>query len=416
MKSELKIKFLIQKRGRAKEQIFVKYHFGKRYMYSLGMSIDAKIWDFEKGRVKSQATNASFINSKLDEIRSQISRYYHGCMYNNESFDNDYIKSEIQNGNYNFKNSGSKVVDEWYKFIDKREEEKIVTSTTSKRHRTVVRILEEFIIENGESGQLLSVDDNYLHRLFRYMVEIRNNNDNSAKKSIEYFKAFLNHCLKNKKIKDDSFLNYKTKGYEPVRYVLTEDELKEVREYDFSHLPESTKDKFENVRANFMIQCYYGRRVSELRSMYSNLDRIDLKNKKIGLRPQKTTNKWVTFQIFDEVLPYIEGIINNKYRLYSDQKYNKYLKEMAKIIGLDRKVISSKLVLGQIVEETKELWEVMSSHIARSTCVTILIKKKVGLENIMLLTGISKYSTIRIYERIADNEASEAISKAWSEI
>ena len=75
----------------------------------------------------------------------------------------------------------------------------------------------------------------------------------------------------------------------------------------------------------------------------------------------------------------------------SNAKYNEYLKEIAKILGIDKRV---------------------TSHLARHTfATTVTYANGVSIETISKMLGHTKLSTTQIYARIVDQTISREMDK-----
>lgn len=93
------------------------------------------------------------------------------------------------------------------------------------------------------------------------------------------------------------------------------------------------------------------------------------------------------------------------------QVFNREIKELFKKIGLNRKVVLLWRQSNQKIEDTKELWEIVSSHTGRRTFVTLSLEQGISMHNLMLSTGHTKTSTLLKY-----NKTSRAsVSKEFEE-
>jgi integrase len=99
----------------------------------------------------------------------------------------------------------------------------------------------------------------------------------------------------------------------------------------------------------------------------------------------------------------------------SNQRYNDYLKNLAKEIGLNSQVMVTKFYGKKRISETYEKWELITSHVARNTCITYLIKKGMIPEMVMQISGHKSRSAFEKYVKISREEAQMAAKKAWEE-
>jgi len=84
----------------------------------------------------------------------------------------------------------------------------------------------------------------------------------------------------------------------------------------------------------------------------------------------------------------------------SNQKFNDYLKELFEELKLDRP-ISTTIVRNKVVfTQVCPLSEVISSHTARRTFITLCLNKGMPLQDVMKMSGHSDYKSMRPYIRV----------------
>ena len=95
----------------------------------------------------------------------------------------------------------------------------------------------------------------------------------------------------------------------------------------------------------------------------------------------------------------------------SAQKFNDYIKEVGVLAGIDEPVTIKRQSGNQRIEIKKPKHSFMSSHMARRSCVTILLQGGIPPTTIMKLTGHTDIKTLMKYENTDD----EALVKALEE-
>ena len=160
----------------------------------------------------------------------------------------------------------------------------------------------------------------------------------------------------------------------------------EVRQLIFADL--SDEPEYERQRDVFVFQCCIGCRVGDLRKM----TRANISGSRVEYIPSKTIRhkaKTIVVPLNKTAL----GILH-KYNdlpgnqilpIISGQKYNKYIKEILKKVGIDRKVTKLNPLTRQ--EEHIPLYDVSSSHIARRTFATAIMNKIKDAYMVSSLTG-----------------------------
>ena len=146
----------------------------------------------------------------------------------------------------------------------------------------------------------------------------------------------------------------------------------------------------------FVLQCYTGLRVSDLRRV--NLDTISEDRSMIVIRSTKT-DKAIVSPILSEAE---EILLKYDYQppFISDQKYNRSIKDFLKELYFDRKIES---------QDFAPLYEVCTSHIARKTFLSYLInvKKLIAPE----VKEITDTSADTLYKHYAGADIAEIAKK-----
>lgn len=159
------------------------------------------------------------------------------------------------------------------------------------------------------------------------------------------------------------------------------------------------------VRNRFLIGAFSGLRVSD----FSRLADADIVDGLILLRTRKTDTP-----IAIPVHPVIQEILNSGFRLdqtISDQKMNVYIKRLAKMAGIDSRVVVREHRAGTVVEKSLEKYKLISTHTARRSFATNLFKAKdVPLAAISKALGHSKVTTTMRYLRVGVEENAEILA------
>jgi integrase len=98
----------------------------------------------------------------------------------------------------------------------------------------------------------------------------------------------------------------------------------------------------------------------------------------------------------------------------SEPKFNKYIKEVAAIAGLNREVVIKRYAGNKPVEIRKPLHEFISSHAGRRTFVTLLMEKGVPNTTLMKMTGHSDLRTLMKYENTGQDAVLKGLEFAGS--
>ena len=97
----------------------------------------------------------------------------------------------------------------------------------------------------------------------------------------------------------------------------------------------------------------------------------------------------------------------------SNQKLNDFLKEAAKLAGLDREIVQVYFKGNTRHEDTYKFWEQISCHDARRTFVCCSLALGIPASVVMSATGHSDYATMKPYIEVADETQKMQMEK-WN--
>jgi len=186
---------------------------------------------------------------------------------------------------------------------------------------------------------------------------------------------------------------------------LTEKELMTLFELD---LKDNTS--LEQVRDVFCFGCFTGQRFSDV----SAIKRDDIKNNFWHLRIVKTRD------ILKVPLNEYAKEILNKYAendkplpIISNQKTNEYLKTVCEKAKINDRISIVRYRGSEQIEETFSKYEMVSTHTARRTFVTLSLEKGMRPETVMEITGHKDYKTFKKYIKLTSSVKAVEMNKIW---
>ncbi|MDA8972734.1 site-specific integrase, partial [bacterium] len=222
----------------------------------------------------------------------------------------------------------------------------------------------------------------------------RNLKQVSINKTIQRIKKITKYAMGHEWLDKDPFILHKSKAVHTDVIFLSPEELEMVETFEFD------SDRLNRVKDCFIFCCYTGlayREMADLRANhiikeYENKDWIKMKRKKTGKL------------LMIPILPKAESILkkyNNKNYYFKDgallpiisnQRFNTNLKEIAKIIGINKK---------------------LSHHVARKTFAsTVLLFNDVPMEIVSELLGHSDIKTTqKHYGKIVKKTVSKQVDQ-----
>lgn len=208
--------------------------------------------------------------------------------------------------------------------------------------------------------------------------------NNSALKHIKNFRKVIRIAISNEWIKKDPFLGLRFKTEEVNIDFLSEEELKRIRQKEID-IP-----RLERIRDIFVFCCFTGLAFVDVSQLTTD-DLVKDTQGKIWIRKSRQKTKEMCniplITAAKEILDKYSGYAaNNEKKLLlpvaSNQKTNAYLKEIADICGIKKK---------------------LTTHVARHTAATIVfLANKVSMENVAKILGHANLNMTRHYAKVLD--------------
>lgn len=381
---------------------------GKYLKYSTGEKILPEHWDFETQwpkKLKGRTKEAVEINS----IINQISRY-------GDAFEKICTKLEAQSItltvnlikgelDYEFKKSNAapnSFFTVFNQFIQEKKDLGNITSGTIARYENIKTLLQEFSEEKKYTLNFPSINEDFYVSWVNYSRKKLEHKNNTLGRNIGFIKTFMNWAMKKKYHTNYAFKDFKKISSETDEIALSIDELNELYDYDLSE-----HKKLERVRDIFILGCATGMRYSD----YSRISKWNIRNGQIHMNTQKgKTNIGVPLN------KYSKGILekyNYKLPKISAQKFRDYIKDACKKAGMLEDVIKTSFIGNQRIEEKFKKYQLVSTHTARRTFITISLDKGMRPEIVMSITGHKSYSNFKKYIKLSNKSRELEMQRTW---
>lgn len=225
-------------------------------------------------------------------------------------------------------------------------------------------------------------------------------NDNSLQRHIVFLFTFLTWVKENYKIEIPNLKN-PVKGYDTDDIHLTEEEVQKLENVRLK------EERLESVRDIFLIGVYSGQRFSD----YSIFEQADVKNDMIIKKSQKTVVE--SFVPLHDKLKSLLDKYDWKIPEISGQKFNSYIKEVCEQAEINAKVKKTTYRGISKVVRYYNKWELVSSHTARRTFITLSSEKGMPDHIIMKIVGIKKADTLLKYKKTNQDTVKDFMTKMW---
>ena len=390
---------LLKKKNTSYILLCISYD-GKRLQTSINEKIESNKWSKLKQRVKSSCSEAFNINSYLDKIETIAKNIYYQCKMEGYSPTTDRLKEMI----FTKLNGGNKKLS-FYEFVEEYTE----LSKNSKKPSTIreygftIKSLKEFEKHKRRRIDWDTLDIKFYDDYMDYQYNVKGNSQNLFGKRIKNIKTFLNAAYERGVNKHLMYNGFKVIKKETDAIYLTEEEIDKIYELNLSK-----NKRLDRIRDLFIVECNTGVRYHEL----MNLSKVNILKNSIRFKSSKTEKTVNTL-----LLPRTKKILK-KYNYIlpkiSNSNYNKYIKEVGELAGINDVVIQETYRAGKAISFKRKKYQMITTHTARRSFITNIYKRGFSSAHIMSMTGHKKESTFLKYNRITNEESVRYISMNYN--
>ncbi len=376
---------------------------------SVGHRIPKKSWDSEKQRAKASYVGSPELNRYLTRLTEDVKRrYLEMCA--------DLGAANVREANFKpeviklFTPEDTSAPKDFLSVFDEFIESQRKTNATNtvQKYVTVRNYLAKFQESNDFDLSFDAIDFTFHDAFRQFLIEEIGLINNTVNKTFSMIKTFLHWASLRKYNTNNDFKAFKIKYDEVDTVALTDSELMRLFDFDFSDTP--TLDKVRDV---FCFQCFTGQRFSDIAAC-----RFDAIKQEKGmwfwlLRTQKTKTP-LKVPITTNALRIVEKYRQSgKLPVISSQKTNQYLKEACKMAGIDDTVERVTYQANKRIEYREPKYEVITTHTARRTFVTLSLERGMRPEIVMKITGHTDYKMLKKYIRLTEATAAQEMADVW---
>jgi integrase len=402
------INFYLNKDNKSKNPemtiyVYIRGFGGKTIVFNTGEKINPKFWNIARQEAKFNYIGHIELNSYLNDFKEKIKRYIRVFLTENKEYTfedfkeylNKVFKQEITNNGF---------FQVFELFFDMRKNE--LSELTIKKFIVLKNHLLDFQNELNYNITFKNIDLTFYDKFSNYLITVKKQSNNTISKYIVMLKTFLNWSAERKFHSNTDFKEFKTRTNKTDIIYLTEPELLTLLSLDLTK--NSTYDKIRDV---FCFACFTGQRFSDV----ANIKREDLKNDIWHLRVKKTKD------VLKIPINQFARLILDKYKDYSkplptisNQKANQYIKEICQLAGFDDLVSIVKYSGSHKIEQSYNKYDLVTTHTARRTFVTLSLEKGMRIETLMEITGHKDYKTLKKYIKITNQVKQNEMNKVWN--
>ena len=413
--------YLSSKANKAGEkQLFCRLSAnGIRVEHSTRLKVDPKTWN----QRKKQFRNRPELDAYLAKITSQITSTFTNAIADKEAVNEHLTGTELKallTEVFDKKKvvKSNTFVEVYQAFMDARQAE--VKLTTIKKYQTLRNLIQEYQEKYSVTLTFDQIDLRFYDTFTKFLSERPNVGSNrktdmgvlndTMSKNIGTLKTFMGWAYDRDYHSNTAYQRFKNKLNTKVDIVvLTEEELHQLATFDFrqvSDLEEHERELLTDSLNRFLFLAYTGQRFGDLANVSPN----NIKDEEWTFKAQKTGKKTIVpFKGFIAPALAIAKAYNYRFPKISNQLFNLHLKEIGQYVGLTRVVSLDRNKGNETFTIEKPLFELLTAHTARRTCITLLIKKGVSIVFIQKLTNHVDVKTLMKYVEVNTDDLSKAL-------
>ena len=376
------------------------------FTLNTGQSVKPDFWDTDTQRANLRQTRDNIIKGSLKGLNQYLNAFESKILDIERV-----IRSKQPDAGFNvivdaikrqFDKKKAGLFDIYDEFLKIKRQE--VSKQAIFKFKRVEALLKDYQKINHENLDFDKITPLFFSKFYSFLIENRNMLNNTANKNIQFLKTFLIWANTNGYTENSSYKAFKSKSEANEVIYLTELELMKLYSLQLKD------ERLSRVRDIFVFQCFTCVRYSDIQ----NISREDIRNSTWKVRTQKT------HQIIEIPLNNYALSILARYSEFpkplpviSNQKMNDYLKELCKVAGIDDTVKTVKYKGSDRIETTYKKYEVIGTHTARRTFVSLSLQKGMKPENIMAITGHTTYRMMQKYLKIDYGHLRDEMDKVW---
>ncbi len=366
-----------------------------------GISISPKQWSSKGQYVLSGNPNAVTLNRQLRKFKDKLLDVYLDARLEGVEVNVEYLKGAV------FPKPVRKLSfwEVWSLYLDSKKRDFQPHSMGKFGH--LKKHLQEFETFRKRSLTFSVVDKIFLEDFRSFLWDIKRHNTQTADKYLGLLKMFLTWSFERGYLLNQEFKFFKSvKQPDSLKVVITGEDMSKLESINLS------SEYLRNTRELFVLSCETGLRFSDYSRIKGQHVKRDENDRYVLLIRQQKTNDFVEIPLTDRAFRIVTDLVVGKIHPISNQKMNKFLKELGQLAGLDEAFEVHRYRGKEKSVETKPKYELLSTHTGRRTFATNLLNRGVPAQTVMKFTGHRDYKSFAKYVNIPKTEEKRAVWEA----
>lgn len=404
---------------------------GRRCKVNIGAKVYPAQWNkrrqiatISNGQTRLDNRNNEIVNKR---IRAVLAAFEEKKSYLCENLERmDFLLEELRqaiNPNLKTRHAAMKENNELSAtlILSRMAESNIASESSKKNYLGYVSAFKEYLEAEGISDRLSSINRDVLEGYQQYLLERRPATIKTLLNKVKGIVTLINHANKDKTVRSNintngiTYLedNRSREQRKSKQVPLTESQLSAI--YNYTDL----NAKERETRDLFICQCLLGQRISDLPKILKGdyrITRLGDGNEVIAFMAQKTSQEATLylFPVVKEILgryrqtgfEHIDLLAEDEKAIARNEvKLNKTIKEVCRKAGLDSDIDYVEQIGSKIITRRKKLFELIHTHTARHTFITLMCRYGVPKEDVIVATAhtdIKMIDEVYLHETVND--------------
>ncbi|GAA4000836.1 site-specific integrase [Hymenobacter fastidiosus] len=393
--------------------VYVQYVYkSQNHYYSTGKKISPDEWNAGHQKVAGTSDEVKKLNAALSNHLSTVNRIIADADHHGIPATPGYVREQLKAvaAAKAAPHQATAILEEkpaynlltlFAEYIEQTKAAKAVG--TVKHYRSTLNHLRSYATTRKTELPFDRVDVRLYHDLVDYFITECQLSNGTINNQLKRVKAVMGHAVELGLTENRSYERFKLLDYTENDIVyLTQEEFQIIVTSDLS-----MNERLDRVRDLFVLGCTTALRFSDLNKV--SVDQV--RDGVLTVRQQKT-REWVYIDLNQYSRNILQKYPNGLPRI-SEQKYNKYLKELGQVCGIDSSIQVVRIQGTKRIEEIVPKYELMTSHIARKTFTTLSLAADMPVPVIKQYTGHSSDKTFQRYAKVTDKLKRDHMARVW---
>lgn len=365
---------------------------GSRADFSTDQKVLIKNWDLVQERVKDNHVQYQNINRYLETISQHVIDTYLSFRASNIDLTlHDIKKAVFLKGEVaeevDTNDALMKIVTKYQMELRNKSKVKLMSHSTAKGYIASLNVFKRYFknVLKLDEMEIKRIPKDMFFKFENYLMLKQHRSANYTHKVIKHIRIMFNYAYFNNWIENRVEVRYNIKYSNPVRQIISMDELKSIMNYKFS------SQKQQEVADVFIFQSLTGIAYSDVQALNVNNLKV-INNRTWVFSNRKKTGNEQKLILLKEAIAILEKYKNHPVCIKKNvllpvlpnPEYNRELKILQAELGINTK---------------------MTTHLARHIFATVVaLGNGLAIETLQKALGHSSIKTTQIYGKIIDDK------------